>query len=72
MNAFDPSKSAPSAPGPTTGVPRRPQPVGQPVDQRALGPDHDQVGLDLLGGGRGDGDPVSPATSWPACPGCPG
>ena len=30
-----------------------PQPVGQAVDQRRLGPDHVQVGVDLRGRGRG-------------------
>jgi hypothetical protein len=38
MNAFDPSSRAPSAPGP----------VGQPVDERDLRTDDDEVGLDLL------------------------
>ena len=30
-------------------LPRGPQAVGQPVDERRLGPDHDEVGVELLG-----------------------
>ena len=39
-----------------------PQPVGQPVDERHLGPDHEQVGVELLGGAATD----------PGMPGLPG
>ena len=35
--------------GPEHQAARGPQPVGQAVDQRRLGPDHEQVGVDLLG-----------------------
>ena len=59
--------------GPRADHPRArgPQPVGQPVDQRPLGPDHHQVGLDLLGRGRGDGDAVALAVVA-GMPGLPG
>ena len=48
MKALDPSSRAPSAPGPMTARSAGPQAVGQAVDQRRLGPDDHQVGLDLL------------------------
>ena len=59
MNALDPSSRAPSAPGPNTRRPAGPQPVGQPVDQRGLGPDDVEVGVDLLGRGGHAGDGVA-------------
>ena len=46
-NALLPSSRAPSAPGPNVGTPARAQLVGEPGDQRRLGPDDDEV--DLLG-----------------------
>ena len=49
-------------PGPEHERPLAPQPVGQPVDQGRLGPDHEQVGLDLLGG----------VATEPGMPGLPG
>ena len=48
MKALEPSSRAPSAPGPMTAWPVGPQAVGQAVDERGLGPDHEEVGLDLL------------------------
>ena len=53
MYALEPSTWAPSAPGPNTSLPGRPQAVGQPVDERLLRADHEQVGVELLGR-RGD------------------
>ncbi len=56
MNAFEPSSSAPSAPGPTTALPWARSVVGQPGHQGRLGPDDVEVGLDVLDGGVGHGD----------------
>ena len=49
-----------------------PQPVGQPGDQRRLGADHVQVGVDLLGRLGGALDVRPPAQPTPAMPGLPG
>ena len=63
IHAFEPSSAAPSAPGPNTRRPCGPQPVGQPVDQRRLGTDDEQVGVDLARRRR---------RRTTGCPGCPG
>ena len=44
------SSRAPSAPGPEDQRAPGPQAIGQTVDQRHLGPDHVEVGVELLGG----------------------
>ena len=43
-----PLEPGPVGPGAEDPPARRPQAVGQAVDQRHLGPDHEQVGLELL------------------------
>ena len=48
MNAFEPSSWAPSRAGAEHQSSGRPQPVGQPVDEGLLRPDHVQVGVELL------------------------
>ena len=49
----------PVRPGPEHQPAGRPQPVGQPVDQRGLRPDDEQIGVDLLGGGGHAGQGVT-------------
>ena len=51
-NALDPSSRAASADGPKQAMPRGPHRVGDPRDQRPLGPDDDQVDAQV-GGQRG-------------------
>ena len=65
MKAFDPSKSAPSAPGPDDRLALGAQRVGQAGHERRLGPDDVEVGLDVLDRGVGHRDGRRP------CPGCP-
>ena len=48
MKVLEPSSNAPSAPGPITGTPIGSESVGEAVDQRRLGADDDQVGVDLF------------------------
>jgi hypothetical protein len=49
MKALEPSSRAPSAPGPKTAA-LGPQRSARPSTSGCLGTDHEQVGLDLLGG----------------------
>ena len=61
-------------PGPEHQAPVGPQPVGEAVDQRCLGADDEQVGVDLLGrcvGHAGDGVALR-RRPVRRCPGCPG
>ena len=51
-------QAGPVGTGSHDGAPVGPQAVGQPVDQRGLGPDHHQVGLDLFGRRRRHRDRV--------------
>ena len=56
MKALDPSSSAPSAPGPMTALPAERRRSASPSTSGRLGPDHVQVGLDLLDRHVGDRD----------------
>ena len=74
LNALLPSSRAPSAPGPNVSDAARAQLVGEPGDERRLGPDDDQI--DPLGDrevapGRRDrsGRPARSARAA-RCPGC--
>ena len=67
--AFEPSRRAPSAPGPKTAMPGRRQRVRQPRDQRGLGADDDEV--DPLGPGQRD-EPVDVGHAHVGAPGVRG
>ena len=47
MYAFEPSSRAPSAPGPTTVLPCARKLVGEPVDDRLVGADDEEVGVEF-------------------------
>ena len=56
MNALEPSRRAPSRPGPDDEAALGAQLVGQPVDERLLGADHVEVRLDARRGQVGHRD----------------
>ena len=46
--ALEPSTSAAPEEGPNTGMPRAPQGVAEAAHERQLGPDHDELGLEMV------------------------